>query len=128
MRTPSVTARPEEHDAYQARLKSAEFQVEHTRRTLRSMLAEVQMRPAISVGCLCFVLIGCPVGIWASRSDYLSTFVICFLPTIFIYYPILLCGSNLAKDGKVSALVGLWAADALLAGTALVLIWKLMRR
>jgi lipopolysaccharide export system permease protein len=128
MRTPSATARPEELDAYQARVKAAEFQVEHTKRTLRSMLAEVQMRPAIAVGCLCFVLIGCPVGIWASRSDYLSTFVICFLPTIFIYYPILLCGSNLAKDGKISAVVGLWAADAFLAGAALVLIGKLMRR
>ena len=40
---------------------------------------ELLMRPALSVGCLCFILVGCPVGIWFSRSDYLSAFIICFL-------------------------------------------------
>jgi len=89
---------------------------------------EKQFRPALAVGCLCFVLIGCPVGIWASRADYLSTFVVCFLPTIFIYYPLVLCGTNLAKDGKVPVPVGVWAADVLLAAGALVLIWRLLRR
>ena len=63
--------------------------------------AEVQMRPALSFGCLCFVLIGCPVGIWFSRSDYLSAFITCFLPIVFIYYPLMLCGTNYAKQGKL---------------------------
>src|SRR5205085_667697 len=51
---------------------------------------ELQMRPALSFGCLFFVLIGCPVGIWFSKSDYLSAFTICFLPIVFLYYPQLL--------------------------------------
>ncbi len=90
--------------------------------------AEIQMRPALAVGCLCFVLIGCPVGIWASRADYLSSFVICFLPTVFVYYPLLLCGSNLGKDGKMPMVPAVWAADVFLGMVALFLIWRVMRR
>jgi lipopolysaccharide export system permease protein len=102
--------------------------VNEVERMIRQIDVEKQFRPALAVGCLCFVLIGCPVGIWASRADYLSTFVVCFLPTIFIYYPLVLCGTNLAKDGKVPVPVGVWAADVLLAMGALVLIWRLLRR
>jgi lipopolysaccharide export system permease protein len=97
-------------------------------RMIRQIDVEKHFRPALAVGCMCFVLIGCPVGIWASRADYLSTFVVCFLPTIFIYYPLVLCGTNLAKDGKLPVPVGVWGADVLLGIASLVLIWRLMRR
>jgi lipopolysaccharide export system permease protein len=94
---------------------------------LRQIDTEIQMRPALALGCLCFVLIGCPVGIWASRSDYLSVFIICFLPTVFIYYPLLLASLNLAKDGKVPV-ISAWAANVIAAAAALVLIRRLMKR
>jgi lipopolysaccharide export system permease protein len=97
-------------------------------RLYRVILVEQQYRPALAVGCLCFVLIGCPVGIWASRADYLSIFVICFMPTLFVYYPLLLAGTNLGKDGKVPIPPVIWAADAILGSIAIWLIWKLMRR
>src|SRR5205085_4991902 len=90
--------------------------------------AELYMRPALAVGCLCFALIGGPVGIWFSRADYLSAFVSCFLPTVFVYYPLLLCGTNLAKDGRVPAAVGLWLANGAAALAALVLYARLLRR
>jgi lipopolysaccharide export system permease protein len=93
-----------------------------------SLNAELHARPAIALGCLCFVAVGCPVGIWFSRSDYLSSFVTCFLPTVFLYYPLLLCGGNLARDGKLPPAVTIWAADAVMALIALVLTWRLLRR
>jgi lipopolysaccharide export system permease protein len=89
--------------------------------------AEVQMRPALSFGCLCFVLVGCPVGIWFSRSDYLSAFITCFLPIVFVYYPLMLCGTNMAKEGKFSAAVTIWAADAIIAVVGLLLFKRLLR-
>jgi lipopolysaccharide export system permease protein len=92
-----------------------------------SVEAEMQMRPALSMGCLCFVLIGCPVGIWFSRSDYLSAFITCFLPIVFLYYPILLCGTNFAKGGTVDPALALWSADALMGLVALVLFRRLLR-
>jgi lipopolysaccharide export system permease protein len=89
--------------------------------------AEFQMRPALSCGCLCFVLIGCPVGIWFSRSDYLSAFITCFLPIVFFYYPLMLCGTNYAKEGKLMPVADIWAADALVAFVGVCLFGKLLR-
>lgn len=89
-----------------------------------SLEAEIQMRPALACSCLCFVLVGCPVGIWFSRSDYLSAFITCFLPIVFLYYPLLLCGTNLAKSGQAPAVITLWMADALMA----LIAWFLFRR
>ncbi len=94
---------------------------------LNQIDAELQMRPALAFGCLCFVLIGCPVGIWFSRSDYLSAFITCFLPIVFVYYPLMLCGTNFAKEGKFDPAVTVWAADALVALVGLVLFAKLLR-
>ena len=101
--------------------------IRYQRELILKTEVEIQLRPALAVGCLCFVLIGCPVGIWASRSDYLSVFIICFLPTMFLYYPLLLAGLNLAKNGKVPAWSA-WAADAVGLIVAFVLIRRLMKR
>jgi lipopolysaccharide export system permease protein len=108
-------------EAYAAQAKEAGRQV-------RNVEYEFHIRPALAVGCLCFALIGCPVGIYANRADYLSTFVTCFLPAVFVYYPLLLCGGNLARDGKVPMAVGVWAADALVGLAAVVLSFRLIRR
>jgi lipopolysaccharide export system permease protein len=94
---------------------------------LRQIEVEIQMRPALAVGCFCFALIGCPVGVWASRSDYLSVFIICFLPTVFIYYPLLLASLNLAKNLKVPDTAA-WGADAVAFLASLILIQRLMKR
>jgi lipopolysaccharide export system permease protein len=94
---------------------------------IREIEAELQRRPALAVGCLCFVLIGCPVGMWFSRSDYLSAFVTCFLPIVLVYYPLVLCGENLAKAGSLNPVMALWAADGLMGLIALSLYWRLIR-
>ena len=119
---------PAEHDQYAVEAFHLRNKLKEADRMQLQLDAEVQMRPALAMGCLCFVLVGCPVGIWASRADYLSTFVICFLPTVFLYYPLLLCGSNLGKDGKMAMAPAVWAADAIVGCGALFLIFRLMRR
>ena len=97
-------------------------------RLIRNVEAELYMRPALAFGCLVFALMGCPVGIWANRSDYLSTFVICFLPTVFVYYPLLLAGSNMGKDGKLPLGLGCWLANIVVGLVGLSLTWRLLRR
>jgi lipopolysaccharide export system permease protein len=98
-----------------------------TRIELWALDAELHMRPSLSFGCLCFVLVGCPVGIWFSRSDYLSSFITCFLPIVFIYYPLMLCGTNLAKEGKFHPALTVWAADLVIAFVGCVLFKRLLR-
>lgn len=126
----SIDASKEKKDANgvvigdKARFVAAMKSVEHS---IFGVLTEMQMRPALSFGCLCFVLIGCPVGIWASRADYLSIFMICFLPTIMVYYPILMAMMNMAKEGKASPVL-IWLPNVVLGLSSLILIRKLMKR
>lgn len=101
--------------------------LKHERQQLRFLDVELQMRPALSFGCLCFILVGCPVGIWFSRGDYLSAFITCFLPVVVSYYPLMLCGTGMAKDGKLDIVSLVWGADLMLASAGLLLIWRLTR-
>jgi lipopolysaccharide export system permease protein len=88
---------------------------------------ELLMRPALSLGCLCFILVGCPVGIWFSRSDYLSSFITCFLPIVLIYYPLMMCGTGFAKEGKWEPISLVWGANVLIGLIGLVLFRRLLR-
>ena len=88
---------------------------------------ELLMRPALSLGCLFFIMVGCPIGIWFSRSDYLSSFITCFLPIVFLYYPLMLCGTGIAKEGKINPIMMVWGANAVIASIGLGLFWKLLR-
>jgi lipopolysaccharide export system permease protein len=94
---------------------------------IRSVETEMLMRPALALGCLCFVVVGCPIGIWFSKSDYLSAFITCFLPIVFLYYPLLLCGANLAKTGKFPVFASVWCANAIMALAAVPLYRKLLK-
>jgi lipopolysaccharide export system permease protein len=101
--------------------------LKYTHQEVLAVDAEEQMRPALSFGCLCFILVGCPVGIWFSRNDYLSAFITCFMPIVFLYYPLMLCGTNMAKEGKFHAAATIWAADALMVLIGMVLFKRLLR-
>jgi lipopolysaccharide export system permease protein len=93
----------------------------------REIVAEMHQRPCLALGCLCFVLVGCPVGIWFSRSDYLSAFITCFLPVVLVYYPLLLCGFNAGRSGKIDPAVAIWAANVLMAICSVPLYRKLLK-
>ncbi len=88
---------------------------------------EKHMRAALSLGCLFFILVGCPVGIWSSRGDYLSSFITCFLPIIVVYYPLILCGTGLAREGRFPMVPLVYGADAVLALLGAVLFWRLLK-
>ena len=75
---------------------------------------EVNFRAAQSFGSLMFVVLGAPVGILFARRDFLSAFITCFLPIILLYYPLMLLGVNLGKEGVVDPVVTLWAGNVLL--------------
>jgi lipopolysaccharide export system permease protein len=122
----------ENPDQRAARLYEVQQHYRHhadqARRGLRNIEAELYLRPALAAGCLVFALLGCPVGIWANRADYLSTFVICFLPAVFLYYPLLLAGTGMGKDGKLPLPLGCWLANLGLGLVAVLLCARLLRR
>lgn len=118
---------------YESKPEIAEH-IKHKRNDLKAyniLLAgidvEMHQRPAIALGCLCFALVGCPVGIWFSKSDYLSAFITCFLPIVIVYYPLMLCAINMAKTGKGFTCAAIWGADALMLIAAAFMYRRLVR-
>jgi lipopolysaccharide export system permease protein len=111
----------------QQNLKELREHVKWCNQQILYLDVELQMRPALSLGCLFFILVGCPVGIWFGRSDYLSSFITCFMPIIFFYYPLMLCGTGMAKEGRLNMYALVWGADILIAFAGLVLLRRLVR-
>jgi lipopolysaccharide export system permease protein len=105
-------------------LKTAQRQYQQE---IYSLQTELNIRPALSFGCLCFVLVGCPAGIWFSKSDYLSAFISCFLPIVFVYYPLVLCGTNFSKQGRLPAPIALCIANVLMILVAAELFRRLLK-
>ena len=103
-------------------------QLKDNARNVRNVEYEYAIRPALAFSCLVFALIGAPVGLLSNRADYLSSFVVCFLPTILIYYPILFSGRGMALDGKLLPVLGAWVANLVVGGGALLLVFKAIRR
>jgi lipopolysaccharide export system permease protein len=119
---------PNERKRYDDHATGQKYVADHWQRQIRNTLCEYYMRPALALSSLVFALVGVPVGLYFHRAEYLSSFVTCFLPTVFVYYPLLLAGTNMGRDGTLPMPVGIFAADAIVGGLAIVLIWRLIKR
>jgi lipopolysaccharide export system permease protein len=71
---------------------------------------EIQMRQAMAWGSFFFVILGAPVGIIFARRDFLSAFISCFMPIILLYYPLMLFGVNLGKEGLMPPIL-VWSGN-----------------
>jgi lipopolysaccharide export system permease protein len=62
---------------------------------------EPHRRWANGFSCLCFVLVGAPLAIRLRNADFLTSFFLCFLPILIVYYPLLAYGVDRAKNGAM---------------------------
>ncbi|MFO0890182.1 MAG: LptF/LptG family permease [Isosphaeraceae bacterium] len=90
--------------------------VEHSyfQKRVNEFETEKQLRTSMAFGSLLFVLLGAPVGILFARRDFLSAFISCFVPIITIYYPLMLFGDNLGKEGTLPPFQALWIGNLVL--------------
>ena len=95
-------------------------------RRYKELETEKYLRVALAAGSLFFVFLGAPVGILFARRDFLSSFMVCFLPIILVYYPLTLAGVNMSKENLVWPAI-VFAGNfvlGLLAGP----VWRKVRR
>ncbi|MEO9591034.1 LptF/LptG family permease [Rhodopirellula bahusiensis] len=119
-----LTSRPaeiggEKSSAIQSGLKSS-------RHRLTRLQTEPWRRWAEGFTCFFFVLVGAPLAIVAKTSDYWTTFGMCFLPTILVYYPLYLLGLDQAKAGDMPP-YGVWIGNLVLSGVGMMLIARVRR-
>lgn len=87
---------------------------------------EPHRRWANSLSCLCFVLVGAPLAIRLRNSDFLTSFFLCFLPILLVYYPLLAWGADRAKSGAVPP-YAVWLGDAILVVVGAWIMRKVLR-
>jgi lipopolysaccharide export system permease protein len=104
-----------------------EQQISGHRARLFRLQAEVPRRLSNGFGCLCFALVGIPVAMWKRSADTMSVFFVCFLPILVIYYPLLVAGENLARDGTLPQ-YSVWLADGAMLVAGVLLLLRLARR
>jgi lipopolysaccharide export system permease protein len=80
-------------------------------------------RWANGFSCLCFVLVGAPMAIRMRNADFLTSFFLCFLPILIVYYPVFMLGVDQAKRGSVPPVV-VWMGNVLITLWG----WWLLRR
>jgi lipopolysaccharide export system permease protein len=87
------------------------------------IVLEPWRRWANGFSCLCFVLVGAPMAIRMRNADFLTSFFLCFLPILIVYYPVFMLGVDQAKRGAVPP-IAVWF------GNLLIVIWGwwLLRR
>jgi lipopolysaccharide export system permease protein len=90
---------------------------------LNRIILEPWRRWANGFSCLCFVLVGAPMAIRMRNADFLTSFFLCFLPILVVYYPVFMLGVDQAKRGAVPP-IAVWL------GNLLIVLWGwwLLRR
>jgi lipopolysaccharide export system permease protein len=100
-------------------LTSTEWAKRHQRiRDLESRLHRLHTEPwrrvANGFSCFCFALVGAPLAIRLRNADGWSSFGLCFLPILIVYYPLMIHGVDLAKSGRMPP-VCVWLGNLVLA-------------
>jgi lipopolysaccharide export system permease protein len=85
---------------------------------LNRIIMEPWRRWANGFSCLCFVLVGAPMAIRMRNADFLTSFFLCFLPILVVYYPVFMLGVSRVKAGVLPP-------PAVWMGNILIMLWGL---
>lgn len=112
-------------------LTSNEWQNRYTARRanwcqLYRLYTEPHRRWSAGFSCFCFVWVGAPMAIWLRNRDFLTSFFLCFLPILIVYYPLLMFGVDGAKNGTIPA-SSVWIGNLLLLLWGIYLFRKVLR-
>jgi lipopolysaccharide export system permease protein len=102
--------------------------------TIRSNLSqtrkhhtELHSRFALSCSCFFFAFVGGPFAILQARRQFLTTFFLCFLPILLVYYPVVLLMMSLSKGGDVHPAWAMWIGNAILLVSAAFVLRKAVK-
>jgi lipopolysaccharide export system permease protein len=92
-------------------------------RLINQYRIEIHKKYSIPAACIVFVLIGSPLGV-RSRRGGLGVGMGVSLGLFLVYWAFLIGGEDLADRGIVSPFSAMWAADILIGGVGLILLWS----
>lgn len=91
------------------------------------MNTEMHSRYAMAGSCLFFALLGGPFAVIQARRQFITSFIMCFLPILLVYYPAVFLMANLSKTGTIEAWWAVWVPNAIIGGAAFVVLRQVIR-
>ena len=88
---------------------------------------DIHKRFALSASCFFFAFLGAPFSVLQARRQVLTSFFMCFLPILILYYPIALLMMDQSKSGVVNPAWAMWTGNAVLTPIALVMLRKVLK-
>jgi lipopolysaccharide export system permease protein len=101
-----------------AAVQAERQEAKHATSRLNRIIMEPWRRWANGFSCLCFVLVGAPMAIRMRNADFLTSFFLCFLPILVVYYPVFMLGVSRVKAGVLPP-------PAVWMGNILIMLWGL---
>ncbi len=98
----------------------------NSRRRISRLETEKVRRWASGFTCLALTMVGIPLAILLKTSDLMTTFGICFLPTLLVYYPVFAMTLDMAKSGTLPP-ASVWIANYVFMSTGIALMRKALR-
>jgi len=108
-----------EWDSHNSRLGGARYR-------LHRLQTVPWRRWANGFSCLFFVMVGTPLAIRMRNRDLWTSFAVCFLPILIVYYPLLAYGVDRAKSGDLPP-YSVWLGNVILAIAGLWLMRRILR-
>lgn len=84
-------------------------------------------RWANGFSCLAFAMIGIPIALRMKTSNYATTFGVCFLPILVVYYPMFMLGLTGAKEGTLPP-YSAWLGNAVCMSIGVFLMYRQFKR
>lgn len=88
---------------------------------------EVHSRYSMACSCFFFALLGCPVAMRFGQSQFLKSFMLCFVPIVCGYYPLMLGLMSQSKNGFIEPHLTMWVANIIVVVLSYFIIRKVVR-
>ena len=88
---------------------------------------EFYRRFALPTACIVLALVGFPLGLSAKKGGKSAGFVLTII-LVFAYYFVSLTGVSLARQGRISAALGVWLANIVCLAAGVFLLWRSEKR
>ena len=93
----------------------------------RRFRTEIYSRFSMAASCLFFTLVGGPFSMLQARRQFITSFILCFLPILLVYYPVMFLMVNLAKTGTVDPAYGMWLPNLILGIAGMYVLRKVVQ-
>jgi len=106
--------------------KKIERQMTSRWERLYRLRTEPHRRWSAGFSCICFAWVGAPMAIWLRNRDLLTSFFLCFMPILIVFYPLMIYGIDGAKGGTIPP-ASVWAGNLVLILWGVYLFRKVIR-